>query len=89
MSILGFILILFFTLGLTCSTVLVGYLSKKRKDLTSSKFVARKSLKWGFFISFGITGIAFLKAFSLLNLVTLPLYLLLYGVLYFQIRGNR
>jgi hypothetical protein len=88
-SILAFIVLIFLTFGVTAAIPLFFIWHKKRKDITSSKFLGSKSLKWGFFFSFGITGVAFMKAFSLLNLVTLPLYLALYIVLFFQIRGNR
>jgi hypothetical protein len=85
------LVLLFLSLGTTLSLPLYYLFYKQAPVLTNLKPIYRRSLRWSFFFSGGITFYFFLKVFGLLNPLNLILLLLLYFLLFFQLskRGRR
>ncbi|HLD51592.1 hypothetical protein A3K34_04070 [candidate division WWE3 bacterium RIFOXYC1_FULL_40_10] len=83
-----FLLVTFLTFGVSSSLLLYKVKSKKLKANVDRRLFFRKLSKWSFYMSFGIVGFAFLKAFSLLTYLTITLFLLLYGALYLIIKNR-
>ncbi len=84
-----FLFILFFALSLTISFP-ISYIHHKRlPNFTSPRILYRQGLKWGMFFSFGVVGLAFLKALNLINFLNAGLFILLYVGIFFQIRGKK
>ena len=88
-SIFLFIIVLFLTLSFTFSIPIYLFLRKKLPKFEAIKLLYRRGLKWGMFLSFGITGTLFLKALDLLNLLNFGLFLLLYIGLFWQTIGKK
>lgn len=62
---------------------------KRFINFTDQKVLFRMSSKWPAFISFGVVGMLFLKAFHLINLLNAGLFTLLYIGIFFQIKGRK
>lgn len=88
-NIFMFLSVLFLCLGFSFSFPFYFIYTKKLPNFTNLKLLYRKGLKWGMFISFGITGLAFLKALNLINPLNAGLFILLYIGIFFQIKGKR
>jgi hypothetical protein len=82
------LLFLFFALGFTFSIpVFIGY-KKLHPTFTDQRSLYRKGFKWGFYLAFGVVGIAFLKAFELLQPLNVVLFVLFYAILSVQLKGR-
>jgi len=88
-NIFMFLGVLFLCLGLTLSFPFYFIYTKQLPNFTNLKMLYRKGLKWGMFISFGITGLLFLKALNLINLLNAGLFGLLWVGIFFQIKGKK
>ncbi len=87
-AIMLFLFFLFFALGFTLSVpTFIGY-QKLHPTFTAQRGLYRKGLKWGFYLSFGITGLSLLKAFDLLQVINIVLFVLFYILLSTQLRGR-
>jgi hypothetical protein len=84
-----FLGVLFFSLGLTFSFIFYFIYVKKYPSFTDMRVLFRRSLKWGFFISFGFIGLGFLKALNIISLLNAGLFGLLYAATFIQLRGRR
>lgn len=84
-----FLGVLFFSLGLTLSFPFYLIYRKKLPKFTNLKLLYRRALKWGMFISFGIIGLAFLRALNLINILNAGLFGLLYVGIFVQIKGKK
>lgn len=84
-----FLSVLFLSLGFTFSFPFYLFYTKKLPNFTNLKLLYRKGLKWGMYLSFGITGFLFLKALNLINLLNAGLFLLLFIGIFFQIKGKK
>ncbi|MFZ2664372.1 MAG: hypothetical protein WAX66_03350 [Patescibacteria group bacterium] len=88
-NIFMFLAVLFLCLGFTLSLPFYFIYIKKYPNFINLKLLYRKGLKWGMFVSFGITGLLFLKALNLINLLNTGLLGLLWIGIFFQIKGKR
>lgn len=88
-SIFLFLSVLFLALSFSFSFPFYVIYKKRLPNFTNLKLLYRKSLKWGMFISFGVVGIAFLKALNLINLLNAGLFALLWVGIFFQIKGKK
>ncbi|EKE00235.1 MAG: hypothetical protein ACD_22C00072G0018 [uncultured bacterium] len=88
-NILVFLLLFFFALALTIAFPVYFYYFKKAPTLTKLRLIYRKSLKWGLFLSAGVTLLMALRAFQLFNIVTVVLFVILYVALFTQLKGRR
>jgi hypothetical protein len=84
-----FLGVLFFALGLTFSFIFYFIYLKKFPNFTDMRVLFRRALKWGFFISFGFIGAAFLKALNIINLLNAGLFGLLCLATFVQLRGKK
>jgi len=84
-----FLGVLFFALGLTFSFLFYFIYLKKYPNFTDMRVLFRRALKWGFFVSFGVIGLAFLKALNIINLLNAGLFALLYIATFVQLLGKR
>lgn len=89
LNIFAFLGSLFLALGFSLSILFFYYLKRIHKDFSDSRILYRMSFKRGMFISLGIMGLAFLKAFHLLNLLNTGLFLLLYIGFFYQMKSKR
>ncbi|MFC1622094.1 hypothetical protein ACFL13_01780 [Patescibacteria group bacterium] len=87
--ILTFLLLIFLSLSLTFSIPFYYLFHKRAPTFTNLKFLYRKGLRWGGFLSFGIVAILGFRAFDLFNPVNLGLFVLLYFLVFLQIKGKR
>jgi hypothetical protein len=83
-----FLGVLFFALGLTFSFIFYFIYLKKYPNFVDMRVLFRRGLKWGFFVSFGVIGAAFLKALNLINVLNAGLFGLLYLATFIQLRGR-
>lgn len=83
-----FLIILFFTLGITLLSILNIALNffQKSADLFMR---LKRSFKYGFFLSFVITGIFAMRGFSVANKVNVGLFLILCLTIYTQLKDFR
>lgn len=88
-TILTFLIILFFALGLTLSLLFYYYFYRVSPTLIKLRAVYRRGAKWGFFSSAGIVFILGMKAFGVFNIINLLLFGVLYYALYIQLRAKR
>ena len=88
-SIFLFLGVLFVSLSLSLSFPLSFIFHKTHPNFTNPRLLYRRGLKWGTFVSFGVIGIAFLRAFNLVNLLNVGLFSLLYFGIFFQIKGKK
>lgn len=84
-----FIAALYISMSLTLSVPIYFLLKRKKPSFLSENLLYRKSLKYGSFISFGISGIAFLRAFKIVSLLNAGLFMLLYLGIFYQLKGKR
>lgn len=84
-----FLGVLFFSLGLTLSFPFYFIYIKKYPKFTDVRMLFKRALKWGFYISFGVVGIAFLDAFKIITLLNTGLFGLLYIGIFFQLKGKK
>jgi hypothetical protein len=84
-----FLLGLFFALSFTLSLPIYAVLKRRKPDFTNFKLLYKKAIKAGTFIAFGIVGVLFMRAFKLVNLLNLGLFLLLYFGIFYQIRSKK
>jgi len=87
--ILIFTVLLFLSLSTTLSVPFYFYLCKKAPTFTNLKFLYRKGLSWGSFISFGFISLLIFKGFNLFNPINLGLFTVLYLLIFLQIKGKR
>lgn len=74
------------------STLCIPFYLIYRKHLVNfrdQKILFRMGSKWSAFISFGVVGTLFLKAFHLINLLNAGLFALLCIGIFFQIKGRK
>lgn len=88
-NIFVFLAFMYLTLGVTISLPIYFLLHRKAATYTNLRKIYRNSLKWSFFVSFGIVGTLGLKAFDLINPLNYGLFLLLYFVTYMQIKQKK
>ena len=88
-NIFGFLILLFVAIALTISIPVYFFLHRRAPTFSNLRYLYRKSFKWGAFLSFGITFILGLRAFSLDNGINVFLFVLLYVLLFTQIRTKR
>jgi len=88
-SIFLFLFMLFITSGLSLSVPLFHLLKRKTPEFGNDNLLYRKGLKYGTFIAFGITGVAFLRAFKILSLLNVGLFMLLYLGIFYQLKSKR
>ena len=88
-KIIIFLAIMFAAITLTLSLPIYFYYYSKVPTFSNLRFLYRKSFKWALFASFGIVFYLGLKAFDLDNAINVGLFLVLYFLLFSQIRGRR
>ncbi|HNS71231.1 MAG TPA: hypothetical protein PKK07_00730 [bacterium] len=88
-SIFLFIFTLFLALGFTISLFVYKFLRKKNPGFTNYQYQLKNAMKYGFYISFGISGLALLRAFKIMSLLNIGLFMLLYLGIYYQLRNKR
>jgi hypothetical protein len=88
-AILLFITVLFVALSLSLSIPIYFYLKKKNPDFLNKNLLYRRSFKYSAFIAFGISGIAFLRAFKIISLLNMGLFMLLYVGIFYQLKSKR
>lgn len=88
-SIFLFLGVLFLNLAFTFSIPTYFFLINRSSNLVKLRHIYRKSLKWGFYFSFGICGFLGLRAFELINLLNLGLFVVLYLLLFLQLKSRR
>jgi hypothetical protein len=88
-SIFSFVTALFIAFSFTLSIPSFLYLKRKKPVFLSENLLYRKSLKYGFYIAFGIYGVALLKAFKIVSLLNLGLFMLLYLGIFYQLKSKR
>lgn len=74
------------------STLCIPFYFIYRRHLikfTDQKVLFKMSSKWPAFISFGVVGMLFLRAFHLINLLNAGLFALLCIGIFFQIKGRK
>jgi len=76
-TIVIFLILLFFSLTLSLSILFYFLLYKRSPTFTNLRFLYRKALRWASLAGISITGILALKAFSLLNILNVTLFLML------------
>jgi len=84
-----FIFCLFIALSFTLSLLFFSILKKKKPDFLKDNVLYKKSFKYAAYISFGISGVALLRAFKIINLLNLGLFMLLYIGIFYQLKGKR
>jgi len=65
------------------------FYKKRYKNFTDLGVLYKRGLKWGFFLSFGVVGVAFMDAFRLIHWLNLSLFGILYIGFFIQLRGRR
>ena len=88
-NIATFFLILFFALGTTLSLLFYFYFYRISPTLVKLRGVYRRGAKWGFFASAGVVFVMAMKAFDVLHLINVVLFLVLYYAIYLQLRAKR
>ena len=88
-QIVGFLVILYVGINGLLSIPFYFIYRKRLPNFMDQKVLFKMSSKWPAFISFGIVGILFLKAFNLINLLNTGLFALLYVGIFFQIKGRK
>ena len=88
-SIFSFLIVFFISLGFSLSIPFYSFLKRKTPEFTNINLLYRKGLKYGMFIAFGITGVAFLRAFRILSLLNVGLFVLLYLGIFYQLKSKR
>lgn len=77
-TILGFLLIFFFALSITVSLPIYYMLHRKAPRFTQLRDLYRKALKVGIYVGFGSVLFLVLNMWSLVNVITLILFISLY-----------
>jgi glucan phosphoethanolaminetransferase (alkaline phosphatase superfamily) len=88
-SIFLFITVLFIALGFSLSIPIYLSLKRKNPEFANNNLLYKKGLKYALFIAFGISGIAFLRAFRILSLLNVGLFMLLYLGFFYQLKSKR
>lgn len=88
-KIVFFLFILFVALALTFSLPIYLIFHVRVPSFSNLKYLYRRSLKWALFLSFGVSFSAALWIFNLANLVNLALFVILYALVFMQLRGRR
>jgi hypothetical protein len=88
LTIAGFLTLLFIALSFTFSLPIYKY-RKAKSLLSGARMIYRKSLRWGFFYSFLVTGTLGFKAYDLINPLNYGMFLLLCLGIYFWLRELR
>lgn len=88
-SIFLFILSFFIAFGFTLSIPTYLFMKKKNPDFVAENIIYRKASKYALFISFGIAGLMFLRAFKIMSLLNGGLFLLLYVGIFYQLKSKR
>ena len=89
LNIITFLLLLFGAISLTLSILFYFYFHIRAKDFTNLRFLYRKGLKWGIYLSSCFVGFLAMRAFKIASLVNLGLFIVLYIVIYFQMKKRR
>jgi hypothetical protein len=87
--IITFLLIAFIALTLTISLPIYFYQHAKVPAFSNLKFLYRRGLKWSAYFSFGIVFLAALWIFDLANIINVALFIILYVLIFTQLRGRR
>ena len=87
--IITFFIIAFCVLSLTASLPVYFYYHARAPSFSNLKFLYRKGLKWSGYFSFGVIFLAALWVFELMNVVNVGLFLILYVLIFTQIKGRR
>jgi hypothetical protein len=88
-SIFMFLFTLFVALGFLLSIPFYFLLKRKTPEFTNVNLLYRKGLKYGMFVAFGLIGLAFLRAFRILSLLNIGLFMLLYLGIFYQLKSKR
>ncbi len=88
-KIIIFLGVMFIAVTLTLSLPVYFYFHAKVPTFSNLRFLYRKSFKWALFTSFGIVFFLGLKAFALDNTLNIILFLVLYFLLFSQVRSKR
>jgi predicted membrane channel-forming protein YqfA (hemolysin III family) len=88
-SIFLFIFTLFIAVGFSVSIPIYLVMKKRNPQLANTTPLYRRGLKYAMYISFGIAGIAFLRAFRILSLLNIGLFMLLYLGIFYQLKSKR
>lgn len=88
-NILKFLAFAFAALSLSGSIPAYFLVRKKHSEMMDQRMLYRKSLKWSMFVAFGITGMLLLKAFSLLTIMNVVLFLVFYAAIFAQVRTKK
>ena len=88
-NILVFLLLLFSALGLGLSLVFYFIFFKRAPTFTNLKYLYRRALKYGMFMSSGVVILMGLKAFGVLTPINLGLYVLLFYLVFNKLRHKR
>jgi len=79
----------FIAIGITLTCGVFVYFNYRASLFMNRHILFRRSLKYGYFVGFFITGILSLRAFELATTLNYILFIVLCLVLYKQFRGNR
>ncbi|MFC1756218.1 hypothetical protein ACFLZK_02385 [Patescibacteria group bacterium] len=88
-AILIFLLLLFLALITTLSLPIYYFFHKQAPTFSNLRFLYRKSLKWSTFFSFGFVLYLGLRAFNLDTTINIFLFLVMYVLMFLQMRSTR
>lgn len=88
-SIFLFIFALFMALTFLLSIPIYLFLKKKNPTFSNDNVQYKKGLKYASFIAFGVAGLAFLRAFRIVSLLNVGLFMLLYLGIFYQLKSKR
>ncbi len=80
---------LFLALMTTLSLPIYFYFHAKAPTFSNLRFLYRKSIKWSTYLAFGVVLYMGLRAFDLDNIVNVSLFLIMYVLMYLQLRSKR
>jgi len=88
-AVLIFLLLLFLALITTLSIPIYYFFHKKAPTFSNLRYLYRKSLKWSTFFSFGVVLYMGLRAFNLDTAINTFLFLVMYILMFLQLRSSR
>lgn len=88
-AILVFLLLLFLALVTTLSLPIYFIYHKRAPTFSNLRFLYRKSLRWATFLSFGIVFYLGLRVFDLDTVINIFLFLVVYTLIFLQLRSSR
>jgi len=88
-AVLIFLLLLFLALITTLSIPIYYFFHKRAPTFSNLRYLYRKSLKWSTFLSFGLILYMGLRAFNLDTTINTFLFLVMYVLMFLQMRSSR